>query len=206
VTIASPRVFEALGIRHLIYLSGEFESNSSELSSLVKKGEAIIIRSNKDLGIQAELEWFRGIFTFSNLKYSYSRTAGLPGVERAGATSIISKRTWDLVNEKGRVRRDLLELLLSRKIGESHMLVSNQTMLQSRLSDRLLELGAENLKNNEIYAWEIFAKQPVAAQDTLLVRAWLAVFGQQGKSAKSYSLSKSLVVPLNRKVSKKVSA
>lgn len=107
-------------IKKIIVLDNVDPGFSIRISDFLADDEALLLRKKK-IGIQEKLAWFRTIISPSTTYYSSG--VGLPDLEYLSSYSIVSNGDWKFINEKKRVRRDLLKSVGSYAFGDAHTII-----------------------------------------------------------------------------------
>ena len=97
------------GIKTIYFVDADIVDFDPDLDSLLDASEAFIFRLKNSDGIQNNLAWFRGLYSDVSLEiWSYSSLIGLPDVLPIARGGVIPSNRWSLINEKGKVRKDIL--------------------------------------------------------------------------------------------------
>lgn len=181
IYLASSSFFANPGLKTLFFIDIDAEFSDLDLRSVIKKTEALMIRITlEEPGIQSNVAWFRGIVSQALGDGYYSQLIGLPKLSSQSAFGLVKNKTWSMINEKGRIRRDLLQSLFSAECGNGRSIYASSVGMnptENPLYKRMLELNSVISPGSELYAWEVISGDPLVAQGSLMQRAWDRVFG-----------------------------
>lgn len=173
IFLASPSVIGSLKIETL-YFAGASKKSISEikLTDILQEGEALIFR-NTSAGIQNDLAWFRGVLSENG---GYYHPTFFPEISKVAAMAIMPIATWKLANEKGRVRKDILEGLKSASIKDQSVEVSYGIHKEAeKLLARCKAIRAVLGEDSEICGWHLQKGRHYAKENNLLKEIWLEI-------------------------------
>jgi hypothetical protein len=172
----TPRFFAELGIRTLYFVDTKRPPKNASQSFLASS-EALVFRvASRDAGEQANLSWFRALFSGTeSLRSAYS---GLPLLDRFNEFGLVTAETWKLVNVRGKVAKSITgRLEVHKKPGSRALLLAKDAVPSPTALARLDTVAAEFEHDTEIGVWLLEPKQQNATP-SLLVDVWLEIVGE----------------------------
>jgi hypothetical protein len=176
IFLATPGLFSELKIRVLLLVDSEHRA-PQEIAGLLKDGEALLFRISKS-GPQNDLAWFRGILAEDNGYDWYRRNCALPRLARSAAVLAMRPQLWQLANQEGKVKRQIIASLTDVPNAGGHKVVmsgdiGDSEILAARVKELLVVLG----KTPEIGAWKLTPERRPARSTSLIHEVWIEVFG-----------------------------
>lgn len=175
--LASPTLFIERKVHTLFFIDTAVSPSSPLLTNLLQEGEALMLRQ-KQSGTQADLAWFRSIFSGDGSStYSYARTAGLPCLRQSTQISAMLTKKWKFANEKGKVNRDILRSLQNTALKKAHTLVRSGLDEEINILIPRIEAILGSLSSNsEVAAWKLDEHQPYENNRPMLHDLWVEIF------------------------------
>lgn len=189
VFLASPNVFGQLAISTLYFVDAPRKSIPERmLADLLKKNEALLFRHTSS-GTQNDLAWFRGVLSKYYGQYSPTH---FPKISNEASVAILSRKSWELATEKGRVSKGIMaELKLISKDENIAVVSAGDHEQAAKLLDRCQTIRSSLGDSTEICGWLLQEGHSYADAQNLLKDTWLelnknsvlATFDQKLKGA-----------------------
>jgi hypothetical protein len=175
ISLADPHFITSLNISHLFFIKAPETVPQIPLSSLLKKGEAIIFRHSWS-GPQNDLSWFRGILAPDAHFEGYAFETGLPRLSQTASVFLLPKEKLDYAQSGKRVTRAILDQITSKKISTSHYAAQtgknkDADLLIARCKEIIRNLG----DNIQVGGWAINSFQPNGEIKSILTENWLKI-------------------------------
>lgn len=176
IGVLSINNLQALGITELLLADCGKDAPLVSLTKLLRNNEALVVRRNQR-GIQADLAWFRTILSDDG-SFGWNRgRLGLPAISPTNVGSIISRKQYEVVTEKGKVRRQIIDSLVFKKIGEDYFFVGKKEMSNNLLEKRLKSVYESLDGKSEVSLWSGLCSDMDVGKSHLIDDAWCSVFG-----------------------------
>jgi molecular chaperone HtpG len=176
-TLASPTIFEAIGINKVFIVHHSDARTALELRH-IQPDEALLLRDYPDKEGTFYLDWFRGFWSAVLGKPFYKKWTRLleAGIPAAGWAMTHEK--WTRVSAKGVVAAALREPLRSSRIDDNYAVISYGSAQEVRALTSRLEFFTSALSPKwEISAWCIGPEQYSLAKPSPLERTWRKLIG-----------------------------
>jgi len=176
-TLASPTIFEAIGVKKLFIVHHSDASTAFDLRCL-EADEALLLRNYPNEDGKFYLDWFRDFWSAVLGRPIYRNWIRLLNAGTPAAAWAMTHERWTRVSAKGTVAAALREPLRTLRIDNKYAVISYGSDQEVRaLTSRLEFLTSALNPKWEISAWCIGPKQYSLAKPSPLEKTWRKVIG-----------------------------
>lgn len=178
VSLLIPSILSEMKITRLYFLSADSNITEKSISTILTESEALVIRTDvRRMSIQADLMWFRAIVSGALGGYKYTSETGLPEVACNIVSGRLSEKTWGAINERGKIRRGILDSIFSKKTKNDVVIFSTTTIQSKSLTIRRLASFEKFLDpSDDLFVWDIVPKPSNVSSSDLLLKSWITMF------------------------------